>query len=120
MTAGSFWTPHGSGSRNRMSKFTDILEPAPQVARTVNTDSCRNGAHPKPCAYRWKAGPYIRDCGQRFNQPVDRKMINSRSTLAAASPSRFLTGLEQTATQAILAAAQIRRGSAKQDITSGG
>jgi CRP-like cAMP-binding protein len=63
---------------------------------------------------------FITVFGQRFNQPVDRKMINSRSTLAAARPSRFLTGLEQPATQAILAAAQIRRISAKHDITSGG
>jgi CRP-like cAMP-binding protein len=47
-------------------------------------------------------------------------MINSRSTLAAAKASSFLTGLEQPAMQAILAAAQIRRISAKHNIASGG
>jgi CRP-like cAMP-binding protein len=47
-------------------------------------------------------------------------MINSRSALAAARSSRFLTNLEQPATRAILAAAQIRRISAKHNITSGG
>jgi CRP-like cAMP-binding protein len=46
-------------------------------------------------------------------------MINSRSVLAAKS-SRFLTGLDQADTQAILAAAQTRRISAKHNVISGG
>lgn len=47
-------------------------------------------------------------------------MTNSRSALTAARHSSFLTGLEQPAMQAILAAAKIRRISAKQTITSRG
>jgi CRP/FNR family transcriptional regulator, nitrogen oxide reductase regulator len=47
-------------------------------------------------------------------------MINSRSALAAARSSRFLTDLEQPATRAILSAAQIRRISAKHNISTGG
>jgi CRP/FNR family transcriptional regulator len=47
-------------------------------------------------------------------------MIDSRSALAAATSSSFLTGLEQPAAEAILAAAQIRRISAKHNIISGG
>jgi|SRR5271170_3699660 len=47
-------------------------------------------------------------------------MIKPRSALALASPSSFLIDLEQSAIQAILAAARIRRISAKQNITSGG
>jgi CRP-like cAMP-binding protein len=47
-------------------------------------------------------------------------MINSQSALALAGSSSFLIGLERPAIQAVLAAAQIRRISAKQNITSGG
>src|SRR6266851_4286460 len=47
-------------------------------------------------------------------------MSKSRSALTVAGHSSFLTGLEQPATQAILAAAQIRRISAKHSITTGG
>jgi CRP/FNR family transcriptional regulator, nitrogen oxide reductase regulator len=47
-------------------------------------------------------------------------MIKSRPALTAAGTSRFLTGLQQPATQAILAAAKIRRVSAGEDISSKG
>jgi CRP-like cAMP-binding protein len=47
-------------------------------------------------------------------------MINSRSASTAARPPSFLTGLEQPAMRAILAAAKIRRVSAKHHITSMG
>jgi CRP-like cAMP-binding protein len=47
-------------------------------------------------------------------------MINSRSVLPATRSSIFLKGLEEPAAQAILAGAQIRRISAKHNITSGG
>jgi CRP-like cAMP-binding protein len=47
-------------------------------------------------------------------------MISSRSASAAAKSSTFLTGLEQTATRAILSSAQVRRISAKHNITTGG
>ncbi len=47
-------------------------------------------------------------------------MINSRSTLTAAKCSSFLTGLEQPATHAVLAAAGIRRIPAKHNIVTGG
>jgi CRP/FNR family transcriptional regulator, nitrogen oxide reductase regulator len=47
-------------------------------------------------------------------------MTSSRSASPAARASRFLTGLDEPATRAILAAAQVRRISAKQGITSGG
>lgn len=47
-------------------------------------------------------------------------MIDSRSALAAAGASTFLTGLEPPAVHAILAAAQVRRISAKHNITIGG
>ncbi len=47
-------------------------------------------------------------------------MINSRSALAVASSSGFFKGLEQPAMQAILAAAQTRRVSAKHNVTSEG
>ncbi len=47
-------------------------------------------------------------------------MINSPPALAAAKASNFLTGLEQPAMRAILAAAKIRRVSAKHTITTGG
>ena len=47
-------------------------------------------------------------------------MVDSRSALASAKSSSFLTGLEQPAVQAILAAAQVRRISAKHNITHGG
>jgi CRP-like cAMP-binding protein len=47
-------------------------------------------------------------------------MLNSRSALALAKSSRFLTGLDETALHAILATAKIRRISAKHNITSGG
>jgi CRP-like cAMP-binding protein len=47
-------------------------------------------------------------------------MINSRSELAAARSSNFLTGLEQPALHTIVAAAQIRRISAKHNIITGG
>jgi CRP-like cAMP-binding protein len=48
---------------------------------------------------------------------VDRK-INSRSAFAAAMPFSLLADLEQSAAQAILAAAQVRHISAKHQITS--
>lgn len=47
-------------------------------------------------------------------------MSNSRSAMAAARSSSLLTGLEPPATQAILAAAQIRRISARHNIITGG
>jgi CRP/FNR family transcriptional regulator, nitrogen oxide reductase regulator len=47
-------------------------------------------------------------------------MVNPRSALAVAKSSRFLTGLEETATRAVLAAAKIRRISAKRSIITGG
>jgi CRP/FNR family transcriptional regulator, nitrogen oxide reductase regulator len=47
-------------------------------------------------------------------------MIDARSALAAARSSSFLTGLEQPALQAIVAAAQSRQISAKHDIISAG
>lgn len=47
-------------------------------------------------------------------------MQESRSTLAVARSSSLLTGLEQTAVQAILEAALVRRISAKDNITMGG
>jgi CRP-like cAMP-binding protein len=47
-------------------------------------------------------------------------MINPRSVAAAVRASNFLAGLEQPAMHAILAAAQIRRISAKHNITTGG
>jgi CRP-like cAMP-binding protein len=47
-------------------------------------------------------------------------MINPRSASKAARTSSFLTGLEQPAMRAILAAAKIRRVSAKHNITSMG
>jgi CRP-like cAMP-binding protein len=52
---------------------------------------------------------------------MDRtRLINSRSALAAARTSSLLTGLQQPAAQAILAAAKIRRVSARHNITSMG
>jgi CRP-like cAMP-binding protein len=47
-------------------------------------------------------------------------MINSRLAVKVARSSIFLKGLEQPAVQTILAAAQFRRISAKQNISSGG
>ena len=47
-------------------------------------------------------------------------MVNPRSTLAAIRASNLLAGLEQPATHSILAAAQIRRISAKQNIVTEG
>ncbi len=47
-------------------------------------------------------------------------MINSRSLSAAARSSCFLAGLGEVATRAILAAAQMRRISARHNISSGG
>ena len=47
-------------------------------------------------------------------------MIDPRSTLAATKSSSFLSGLEEGAKDSILAAAEIRRISAKQNITTGG
>jgi CRP-like cAMP-binding protein len=47
-------------------------------------------------------------------------MTNSPLVLAIASSSSLLTGLEEPAIRAILAAAQIRRISAKQNIVTGG
>lgn len=47
-------------------------------------------------------------------------MIGSRSSLAAATSSGFLAGLEQPVVHSILAAAKIRRIPAKQNITTGG
>jgi CRP-like cAMP-binding protein len=47
-------------------------------------------------------------------------MSNTRSALAAAKSSSFLTGLEQPALQAVVGAAQIRRISAKHTVTSAG
>ncbi len=47
-------------------------------------------------------------------------MTNSRSASPVARSSSFLKGLEEPATHAILAAARIRRISAKHNITSGG
>jgi CRP-like cAMP-binding protein len=47
-------------------------------------------------------------------------MINSRSALAVPRSSGFLTGLEHTATQAILSAAQIRRIATRRQIITGG
>jgi CRP-like cAMP-binding protein len=47
-------------------------------------------------------------------------MPESRSTLAVARSSSLLTGLEQTAVQAILAESLVRRVSAKDNITTGG
>lgn len=64
------------------------------------------------------SGLYFLDRGWRFDHSVNHK-INFRSG-AAARPSSFLAGLEQPATQTILAAAKVRRISAKQQITSRG
>ncbi len=47
-------------------------------------------------------------------------MINSRPAATVADSSSFLTGLEQADTEAILAAAHVRRVSAKQNIATGG
>ena len=47
-------------------------------------------------------------------------MVNSESVFPAARSSALLSGLEESAARAILAAAQIRRISAKHNITSGG
>jgi CRP/FNR family transcriptional regulator, nitrogen oxide reductase regulator len=47
-------------------------------------------------------------------------MINSRSALAVVKSSRFLAGFEEAAMRAILAAAKIRRISAKHNIISKG
>jgi CRP-like cAMP-binding protein len=47
-------------------------------------------------------------------------MVNPRSASAAVHASKFLAGLEQPVRHSILAAAQIRRISAKQNIVSGG
>jgi CRP-like cAMP-binding protein len=47
-------------------------------------------------------------------------MINPQSALAAVRASNLLAGLEQSATHAILAAAQIRRIPAKHNIVTGG
>ncbi|MGC1298497.1 MAG: Crp/Fnr family transcriptional regulator [Alloacidobacterium sp.] len=47
-------------------------------------------------------------------------MVNPRSASAAVHASKFLAGLEQPARHSILAAAQIRRISAKQNIVTGG
>jgi CRP-like cAMP-binding protein len=47
-------------------------------------------------------------------------MLDSRSALAVARSSSFLTGLDQTAVQTILSAAQVRRISAKDNIITGG
>lgn len=47
-------------------------------------------------------------------------MITSRPALALTTSSSFLTGLEQSAIQSILAAARTRRISAKRNITNGG
>ena len=47
-------------------------------------------------------------------------MTNRQSALALASSLSFLTGLDESATQAILAAAESRRIAAKQNITTGG
>lgn len=49
-----------------------------------------------------------------------RDMVNSQSASVAAWSSSFFAGLELPATQAILAAAHIRRLSAKHNITTGG
>lgn len=47
-------------------------------------------------------------------------MVNSESAFSKGRSSPLLSGLEESATRAILAAAQIRRISAKHNITSGG
>ena len=47
-------------------------------------------------------------------------MVNPRSALAAVRTPNLLAGLEQSARQSILAAAQIRRISAKQNIVTKG
>src|SRR5579862_5667821 len=47
-------------------------------------------------------------------------MVNSKSAFPVGRSSPLLSGLEESATRAILAAAQIRRISAKHNITSGG
>jgi CRP-like cAMP-binding protein len=47
-------------------------------------------------------------------------MINSRSASLAARSSSFLAGLEESATRAVLGAAQIQKISAKHNITTGG
>jgi CRP-like cAMP-binding protein len=47
-------------------------------------------------------------------------MVNSRLASSDPKSSRFLSGLEESAARAILAAAQVRRISAKHNITSGG
>ena len=47
-------------------------------------------------------------------------MIDPRTAVAATKSSSFLSGLEEPAKDSILAAAEIRRISAKQNITTGG
>ena len=47
-------------------------------------------------------------------------MLDSRSALAVARSSSFLTGIEPTAVQTILSAAQVRRISAEHNIITGG
>jgi CRP/FNR family transcriptional regulator, nitrogen oxide reductase regulator len=47
-------------------------------------------------------------------------MLDSRSALAVARSSSFLTGIEPAAVQTILSAAQVRRMSAKDNIITGG
>lgn len=47
-------------------------------------------------------------------------MVNSRSALAVAKSSRFLAGLDEAATRAVVAAAKLRRITAKRNIITGG
>ncbi|MGA8731636.1 MAG: Crp/Fnr family transcriptional regulator [Terracidiphilus sp.] len=59
-------------------------------------------------------------CDEDEGDDVCPPMINSLPTLGAAKSSIFLAGLEQSATQAVLSAAQIRSIPAKRQIISGG